>query len=214
MNDKIRARIQLLQENNRINTLSTPILLSSNNKPAQVFVGTEQIVTTGFDAVPGVATVAGIGAPAIIPVTEMRNIGNTLMVFPKINTDKTVTLTLFQDSSTLIRGGSTIPVPVGGTIQSFNVDSIRTSNINGTVQAKDGLTIAIGGLIDSSDSEEEQRIPVIGDFPIIGEFFKRKVQEKSKRELLLLITPHIIETAHDGEDLSRDAIEPIMGQDW
>jgi type II secretory pathway component GspD/PulD (secretin) len=214
MNDKIRARIQMLQENNRINTLSTPILLSSNNKPAQVFVGTEQIVTTGFNAVAGVTTVAGVGAPAIIPVTEMRNIGNTLMVFPKINTDKTVTLTLFQDSSSLVRGGSTIPVPVGNSIQSFNVDSIRTSNINGTVQAKDGLTIAIGGLIDTSDREEEQSVPILSEFPILGDFFKRTVQQKSKRELLLLITPHIIETAHQGEDLSRDAIEPIMGQEW
>lgn len=214
MNDKIRARIQMLEENNRINTLSTPILLSSNNKPAQVFVGTEQVVTTGFNAVAGVTTVAGVGAPAIIPVTELRNIGNTLMVFPKINTDKTVTLTIFQDSSSLVRGGSTIPVPVGNTIQSFNVDSIRTSNINGTVQAKDGLTIAIGGLIDTSDREEEQRVPIVSEFPILGELFKRKVQSKSKRELLLLITPHIIETAHDGEDLSRDAIEPIMGQEW
>jgi general secretion pathway protein D len=82
------------------------------------------------------------------------------------------------------------------------------------VQAKDGLTIAIGGLIDTSDREEEQSVPILSEFPILGEFFKRKVQQKSKRELLLLITPHIIETAHQGEDLSRDAIEPIMGQEW
>ena len=214
MNDKIRARIQLLQENNRVNTLSSPILLTSNNKPAQVFVGTEQIVTTGFDAVGGATNGLATVAPAIVPVTEMRNIGNTLMVFPKINTDKTVTLTIFQDSSTLVRGGSTIPIPVGSTIQSFNVDSIRTSNINGTVQAKDGLTIAIGGLIDTSDREEEQRVPIISEFPILGELFKRKVQQKSKRELLLLITPHIIETAHEGEDMSREAIEPLSNQEW
>jgi type II secretory pathway component GspD/PulD (secretin) len=214
MNDKIRARIQMLQENNRINTLSTPILLTSNNKPAQVFVGTEQVVTTGFDAVAGGASVAGVGAPAIIPITELRNIGNTLMVFPKINSDKTVTLMIQQDSSTLVRGGSTIPIPVGPTIQSFNVDSVRTSNIQGTVQAKDGLTIAIGGLIDSSDSDEEQRVPILSEFPILGELFKRKVQQKSKRELLLLITPHIIETAHEGDDMTRDALEPISVQEW
>jgi type II secretory pathway component GspD/PulD (secretin) len=214
MNDKIRARIQLLQQNNRVNTLSSPILLTSNNKPAQVFVGTEQVVTTGFDAVGGTTNGLAAAAPAIIPITELRNIGNTLMVFPKINTDKTVTLMIQQDSSTLVRGGSTIPIPVGTTIQSFNVDSVRTSNIQGTVQAKDGLTIAIGGLIDSSDSEEEQRVPILGDFPILGELFKRKVQQKSKRELLLLITPHIIETAHEGDDMTRDALEPISVQEW
>ena len=214
MNDSIRARIQLLQQNNRINTLSTPVLLSSNNKPARVFVGTEQVVTTGFDAVAGGASVAGVGAPAIIPITEIRDIGNTLQVMPKINSDKTVSLFIQQDSSTLIRGGSIIPIPVGNNVQSFNVDSVRTSNIQGTVVAKDGLTIAIGGLIDSSDSEDEQKVPLLGDIPILGELFKRKVKQKSKRELLLLITPHIIESAHDSEDLTRDAIAPLSEQTW
>lgn len=214
MSDKIRARIQLLQENNRINTLSSPILLTSNNKPAKVFVGTEQVVTTGFDAVGGTTNGLAASSPAIIPVTEIRDIGNTLQVMPKINADKTVTLLIKQDASTLLRGASTIPIPVGTTIQSFNVDSVRTSNIQGTVVAKDGLTVAIGGLIDSSDSEEEQKVPFLGDFPIIGEFFKRKVQEKSKRELLLLITPHIIETPHETDDVSRTMIEPLTEQKW
>ncbi|HAF01548.1 MAG TPA: hypothetical protein DCG63_09670 [Methylophilaceae bacterium] len=214
MSDKIRARIQLLQENNRIITLSSPILLTSNNKPAKVFVGTEQVVTTGFDAVGGATNGLTASAPAIIPVTEIRNIGNTLQVMPKINADKTVTLLIQQDASTLLRGASTIPIPVGTTIQSFNVDSVRTSNIQGTVVAKDGLTVAIGGLIDSSDSEEEQKVPFLGDFPIVGEFFKRKVQEKSKRELLLLITPHIIETPHESDDVSRVTIEPLTEQQW
>jgi type II secretory pathway component GspD/PulD (secretin) len=214
MSDKIRARIQLLQENNRINTLSTPILLSSNNKPARVFVGTEQVVTTGFEAVAGASNGLVVTTPAITPITDIRNIGNTLQVMPKINADKTVTLLIQQDSSTLIKGASTIPIPVGSSIQSFNVDSVKTSNLQGTVVAKDGLTIAIGGLIDSSDSEEEQKVPLLGDFPILGELFKRKVKQNSKRELLLLITPHIIESAHDGEDLTRDAVEPLSEQEW
>ncbi|MFA7349891.1 MAG: hypothetical protein WC009_03970 [Methylotenera sp.] len=214
MNDKIRARIQLLQENNRINTLSSPILLATNNKPARVFVGTEQVVTTGFDAIAGGANSVSVGAPAIIPVTEIRNIGNTLQVMPKINADGTVTLLIQQDSSSLLRGASTIPIPVGSNIQSFNVDSVRTSNIQGTVVAKNGLTVAIGGLIDTNDSESEQKVPLLGDIPFIGELFKRKVQSKGKRELILLITPHIIDTPQNGEDLTRDAIEPLSDQEW
>lgn len=214
MNDKIRARIQLLQENNRINTLSSPILLATNNKPSRVFVGTEQVVTTGFDAIAGGANSVSVGAPAIIPVTEIRNIGNTLQVMPKINADGTVTLLIQQDSSSLLRGASTIPIPVGSNIQSFNVDSVRTSNIQGTVVAKNGLTVAIGGLIDTNDSESEQKVPLLGDIPLIGELFKRKVQSKGKRELILLITPHIIDTPQNGEDLTRDAIEPLSEQEW
>ncbi len=214
LSDKIRARIQLLQQNNRINTLSSPILLTTNKKPARVFVGTEQVVTTGFEAVTGTTNGLVATNPAIVPITEIRDIGNTLQVMPNINGDKTVTLLIQQDASSLVRGGSTIPIPVGNTVQSFNVDSVRTSNIQGTVVAKDGLTIAIGGLIDASDSEDIQKVPVIGDFPIIGEFFKRTVKEKSKRELILLITPHIIDTPHESDDISRDVIEPLTESEW
>lgn len=214
MNDKIRARIQLLQEDSKINTLSSPILLATNNKPARVFVGAEQVITTGFDAVAGGSNGLVVGAPAIIPVTEIRNIGNTLQIMPKINADNTVTLLIQQDSSSLLRGASSIPVPVGPNIQNFNVDSVRTSNIQGTVVAKNGLTVAIGGLIDTTESEEEQKVPFLGDVPLIGELFKRIVKEKGKRELLLLITPHIINTPQDAEDTTRDAIEPRITQEW
>ncbi|MEQ1599743.1 MAG: hypothetical protein ABL880_10305 [Methylotenera sp.] len=209
MNDKIRARIQLLQEDNKINTLSSPILLATNNKPARVFVGTEQVITTGFDAVAGGTNGIVVGAPAVIPVTEIRNIGNTLQIMPKINADKTITLLIQQDSSSLRRGTSSIPVPVGNTVTNFNVDSVQTSNIQGTVVAKDGLTIAIGGLIDHSTSNTEQKVPLLGDIPLLGELFKRKTEDKSKRELILLITPHIITAPAEAEDVTLDAIEAI-----
>jgi type II secretory pathway component GspD/PulD (secretin) len=209
MNDKIRARIQLLQEDNKINTLSSPILLATNNKPARVFVGTEQVITTGFDAVAGTTNGVVAGAPAVIPVTEIRNIGNTLQIMPKINSDKTITLLIQQDSSSLRRAASSIPVPVGNTVTSFNVDSVQTSNIQGTVVAKDGLTIAIGGLIDHSTSNTEQKVPLLGDIPLLGELFKRKTEDKSKRELILLITPHIITAPAEAENVTLDAIEAV-----
>lgn len=214
MNDKIRARIQLLQTNNKINTLSSPILLATNNKPARVFVGSEQVITTGFDAVAGGANSVSVGAPAVIPVTEIRNVGNTLQIMPKINANGTVTLMIQQDSSSILPGSSSIPVVVGSTVQRFNVDTVKTSNIQGTVVAKDGLTVAIGGLIDSSESEEEQKVPILGDIPLVGELFKRKAKTKGKRELLLLITPHIIATPQEAEDLTRDVIEPLSDQEW
>ena len=150
----------------------------------------------------------------MIPVTEIRNVGNTLQIMPKINANGTVTLMIQQDSSTILPASSSIPVVVGSTVQRFNVDSVKTSNIQGTVVAKDGLTVAIGGLIDSTESEEEQKVPLLGDIPLVGELFKRKAKTKGKRELLLLITPHIIATPQEAEDLTRDAIEPISDQEW
>lgn len=214
MNDKIRARIQLLEEKHHVKTLSSPIVLASNNKPARVFVGQEQVITTGFNAVGGTVTGTTVTSPAIIPVTEVRNIGNTLQIMPKINADKSVTLLIQQDSSSVITKGSSIPIPVGGVTQYFDVDTVKTSNMQGTVVAKDGLTVAIGGLIDSSTSSSVQKVPFLGDIPLFGELFQRKVESTSKRELMLLITPHIITTANEGEDVSRDVMEPISSQEW
>lgn len=214
MNDKIRARIQLLQEDNKINTLSSPILLATNNKPARVFVGTEHVITTGFEAVAGASNAVSVGTPAIVPVTEVRSIGNTLQIMPKINADKTISLLIQQDSSSLRKAASSIPVPVGNTVVNFNVDSVQTSNIQGTVVAKDGLTIAIGGLIDHSSSNSEQKVPFLGDVPLIGELFKRKTEDKSKRELILLVTPHIITAPAEAEDVSRNTLENVSEVEW
>lgn len=209
MNDKIRARIQLLQEDNKINTLSSPILLATNNKPSRVFVGTEYIITTGFEAVAGSANAVSVGSPAIVPVTEVRSIGNTLQIKPKINADGTVTLMIQQDSSVLRRNSSSIPVAFGGIVQNYPIDSVQTSNIQGTVVAKDNLTIAIGGLIDHTESESEQKVPLLGDIPVLGELFKRKTKDKSKRELILLVTPHIITAPAESERVTLDAMGEI-----
>lgn len=209
MNDKIRARIQLLQEDNKINTLSSPILLATNNKPSRVFVGTEYIITTGFEAVAGSANAVSVGSPAIVPVTEVRSIGNTLQIKPKINADGTVTLMIQQDSSVLRKNSSSIPVAFGGIVQNYPIDSVQTSNIQGTVVAKDNLTIAIGGLIDHTESESEQKVPLLGDIPVLGELFKRKTKDKSKRELILLVTPHIITAPAESERVTLDAMGEI-----
>ncbi|CAG0992065.1 partial Secretin OutD, partial [Anaerolineae bacterium] len=214
MNDNIRARLQLLAENHHINTLSSPILMASNNKPAKVFVGVEQVITTGFEASGGAVTGTTVVPTSIVPVTEVRNIGNTLQIMPKINADRSVTLMIQQDSSSVVVGGASIPIPVGATTQYFNVDTVKTSNIEGTVVAKDGLTVAIGGLIDSSSSTSVQKVPLLGDIPVFGELFQRKVESKSKRELILLITPHIITAPGDVEEVSRDTVESISAQEW
>ena len=119
-----------------------------------------------------------------------------------------------QDSSTLLRGSSSIPVPIGNSVINFNVDSVQTSNIQGTVVAKDGLTIAIGGLIDHSDSETVQKVPLLGDMPLIGELFKRKATNKNKRELILLVTPHIVTAPSKGQDVTLDAMGKLSEQQF
>ncbi|HBA08459.1 MAG TPA: hypothetical protein DCW48_01920, partial [Methylotenera mobilis] len=60
-----------------------------------------------------------------------------------------------------------------------------------------------------SESESEQKVPLLGDIPVIGELFKRKTKDKSKRELILLVTPHIITAPSESENVSMDRIGAI-----
>lgn len=217
LDSRITARLEILQKNNHINTLSSPILLASNNRPARVFVGEERVLVTGVTATDPVLNASGgLITPAKVTFeTELRNIGNTLNIIPKINADRTVTLSIQQDASTVLEGAVKLPpITVGTTTQSFNIDSVKTSNIEGIVVAKDGLTVAIGGLISSSKNNDERKVPVLGDIPIVGELFKRKEQSNRKSELILLITPHIITTPGETEDVSRDTMESISAQEW
>jgi general secretion pathway protein D len=206
MSKAISLRLELLEKNQKIKTLSSPILLASNNKPARVFVGEERVIVTGINTTaPTVSN--GVTTPAVASAaTTLKSIGNTLMILPKINADKTVTLSLQQDSSTVNVGGGSIPVLVGNTVQNFNIDTVKTASIQGTVVAKDGLTVAIGGLIRTNSSKLAQKVPFISDLPLIGQLFQRKENIDESSELILLITPRIIANPDEGEQISREQL--------
>jgi len=137
-------------------------------------------------------------------------------ITPKINADGTVALGIFQDTSSVNEGAVEFPplVSTSGDIFTFSIDTVDTANIEGVVVAKDGLTVAIGGLIRTSASKEESKVPVLGDLPLFGNLFKDRVESVSRKELILLVTPHIITTPVETDDVSRDAVEPLSNQQW
>jgi type II secretory pathway component HofQ len=217
LDSQISARIELLQKNNQINTLSSPILLASNNRPARVFVGEERVLVTGVSVTdPIVSAVGTVITPGRVTYeTEIRDIGNTLNIVPKINADGTVTLSIQQDVSSVLPGAITLPpVTVGNNVQNFNIDSVKVANIEGIVVAKDGLTVAIGGLISNSSSYNETKVPLLGDIPLLGELFKSKNQINSKSEMILLITPRIIKNPSDSEMVTADTMDEVSEQAW
>lgn len=217
LNSRIAARLELLQRNNQINTLSSPMLMASNNRPARVFVGEERVLVTGVTATdPVISAVGTVITPGRITYeTELRDIGNTLNIIPKINADGTVTLSIQQDVSSVLEGAVTLPpITVGNNTQSFSIDSVRVANVEGTVVAKDGLTVAIGGLISDSKTYNETKVPILGDVPLLGELFKTKEEVNRKSEMILLITPRIVRQASEGENVTAEAMEEVSMQTW
>lgn len=198
INSKIRLRLQLLEEQGRVQTLARPMVLASNNEPARLFIGEEVVLITGATSETSVSQ-TGPSVTRVTTETEKRDVGTTLVVHPRINADRSVTLTIDQENSRRIRGGTSIPLAVGDNrILDYPIDTVDTSTIQVAALARDKLTIAVGGLIRAETNNTLQQVPGLAGLPGLGKLFSRKQDIDSRSELVLLITPHILDTVEEG----------------
>lgn len=212
LSDNIRVRLQLLEQNNNITALATPMLLAANNHAARLFIGEETVITTGFEA-QDVEVTSGDDITITsypVPVTEVQSIGNTLTILPSINADGTVVMRLLHENSTVEKEGGTIPLLVGSNVEQVAIDTINTSTLEATVLAHDGMTVAVGGMMRTSTIKSESKVPVLGDIPLLGFFFKEINDLDIKTELVLLITPHILRKPSDGEAVTQHRMSDLL----
>ncbi|MBK1690495.1 type II secretion system protein GspD [Rubrivivax gelatinosus] len=206
LSNRIRLRLQLLEEQGRVQTVARPLLLASNNEPARLFIGEEVVLTTGATAQTTTGT-TGATNTTITAETEKRDIGTTLLIHPRINADRSVTLTIDQESSVRVAGGTTIPLATGsdegnGVIQ-FPIDTVNTATVQAVALAQDGLTIAVGGMVRETRSRTEGNVPGLSSVPLLREVFKKDERSGERYEMVLVITPHVLESAEQAEDVTR-----------
>ncbi|HLF98439.1 MAG TPA: DUF3438 family protein [Methylococcaceae bacterium] len=211
IDDHVKANIELLEKENRVDVLATPLLTASNNRPAQIFIGEERVLITDVDT-DTVTPATGASFTNVDPVTEVRNVGNTLRILPKINADRTITLAVQQDTSSVLPKSATLPISNGeGEITEFPIDTVNTANLSATVVAKDGMTIAIGGMIRTTVDNDIQKVPLLGDIPYLGVLFSREIRDRKKTEMVLLITPHIMMAPQEAQKVS-DGVVPKLSR--
>ncbi len=199
-------RMQLLESQKRVSALATPLILTANNEVSRIFVGDTLPFTVGFtpsQVVGGINAVGG--AVAATPITELRDVGQSLLITPNINADRTVTLRVVEENSERILGGASIPVPdvSGAGVTSVNVDTVRRRTVSGTVVAQDGMAVALGGLIEESVSDSRDQIPILGDIPGIGFLFRRQASNRSRSELVVMIRPYVFNTPSESAATSQ-----------
>ena len=210
LSEDFTARVQMLAENSNVDVIATPLLIAANNRAARIEVGEERVLTVGASSDTNVAGNNGAVSQFINIETERRTIGTTLSIIPRINQDKTVTLYVEQESSTLLAGNNSITV--GST--NVPIDSVDTANISATVVAKDRYTIAVGGLIRSERSVSRQKVPLLGDIPLAGQFFRQDSEALRKSELILLIRPYIIDDSALADQRTKDLVEELSDHDY
>lgn len=189
ISEQIQGRIELLESDNRVEVIATPLLIATNNRRAQIEVGEERIITVGATSEIITAPLTGAREEVIRVITEQRIIGVTLDLIPRIHSDGSVTLSVFQESTTLKPRNNSIQVGD----RTVLIDSVDTANVEATVVARHGSTIAVGGLIRSEDGETREKVPLLGDIPIFGRLFRRDRTVQRKSEIILLVTPYVIE---------------------
>ena len=189
--------IRALEGDGETNVLSTPSLVTLDNEEAEIFIGQEVSIPSGSFSNTGSG-----GSTPTNPFTTFDRVpvGISLKVKPQINDADTIRLDIEQSIDSITAGNAG---------QGDLVTSERT--INTSVLVDDGKILVLGGLIKDDLLENEQRVPVLGDIPILGALFRSKSVQKIKTNLMVFLRPVILRDAKRAISLTNSKYNFIRG---
>jgi len=170
--------LQALLSDSDTNVLSTPSIVTMDNEEAEIKVGQEVPFLTGQFTNTGAAQ----GAVNPFQTVERKDVGLTLKVTPKINEGDAVVMTVALETSNISRAGT------GGAVDL--ITNQRT--INQRVLIEDGEILILGGLVSDDLIQSEQKVPLLGDIPILGQLFRSQSATTEKRTLMVFLRPVIL----------------------
>ena len=179
--------VRTLQSEGNLNVLSRPQIIAMDNQQAKIEVTNDVPYVSGSAAVSGQITSS----------VSRKDVGIILQVTPHINPDGFVRMEIKQevsditDSTVDIGGGVRAPIFLKRNAETF-------------VTVKDNETVVLGGLIRSRDQISESKIPILGDIPLLGLAFRSTVHQNRREELLVVLTPRVVRTPQDYQELSRE----------
>jgi general secretion pathway protein D len=181
----VNLALSSLSTRGNVRIVSRPVILAQNNQEARILIGSERPFVQVSRSLPTDAAVRD-------QVIQYRDVGTKLTITPTINEDGYVNLQVLQEVST-----ATAETQFGAPI-------ISTREASTFLFVKNGRTAVLGGLIDRQQERTKSGIPVLMEIPLIGGLFGTKRTTSSNSELFLFLTPHIIATDEDADDVRRD----------
>jgi general secretion pathway protein D len=176
--NNLAAMINAFQEDSNVNILQTPQILTTENEEAKINVGKN---------VPYQTSVSTSNNDTFNQF-EYRDVGTILTITPNISLERLVRLTISLEISVLEDPDATTLQP---TTLKRTVDT--------TVIVQDKSTVVIGGLIDSTRTDVEEKVPLLGDIPLLGWLFKYRSERNEKQNLFVFLTPHVIKNPEEAE---------------
>lgn len=185
----IRALARALRADTDTNVLSTPTLMTLDNEEAEIVVGQNVPFLTGQFTNTG----ATDGATNPFQTIQRQDVGVTLKVKPQINEGDAIKLDIEQEVSSI--------APATSSVSSSDIITNKRS-IKTSVLVDDGQILVLGGLIEDRYSESEDKVPVLGDLPLLGALFRYSKTTKDKQNLMVFIRPSIIRSSNTGDAVS------------
>jgi general secretion pathway protein D len=185
------AIVQAVAQDTKSNILATPSVTTMDNEEASMLVGQEVPILTG--------STSSSSNSNPFQTVERKEVGVKLKVTPQINEGTAVQLKIEQEVSS-VSGATAVDI------------SINKRTISNTVLADDGSMIILGGLIDENVQESVQKVPLLGDIPLLGQLFKSTSSTKQKRNLLVFIRATILRDTESMNKLSHRKYNFIRGE--
>ena len=187
--------VRALQADANANILSTPTLLTLDNEEAKIVIGQNVPFVTGSYAVSAAAT-----TPTPFQTVERKDVGLTLRIKPQISEGGAVRLQIFQE--------------VSNVQDSTNASGIITNkrSVESTVLVDDGQIVVIGGLMQDTFKDGVEKVPGLGDIPILGGLFKYNTRSRSKTNLMVFLRPTLLRSAERADSLTSDRYDYILGE--
>ena len=176
------------------NLLSTPSILTLDNEEARILVGQEVPITTG--------EVLGDSNSNPFRTIQRQDVGVQLEVKPQVNSGGGITLFLRQEVSSI----------AGPVSSSLNELVLNKREIETRVQVDDGAIVVLGGLLDQTDRMTVDKIPGLGDIPLIGGLFRSTARQNDQRNLMVFIRPTVIRDATDAQRATAQRYDYIRAR--
>jgi general secretion pathway protein D len=189
--------VRALESDANANILSTPTLLTLDNEQAQIVIGQNVPFITGQYAVSAAAA-----TPTPFQTIERHDVGLTLRIRPQISEGGTVRLQLYTEVSSI--QDKTNPAGV--------ITNKRA--VSSTVLADDGQIVVIGGLIQDTVNDGEQKVPVLGSIPLLGTLFRYKTRSHSKTDLMIFLRPTVVRDSERADAYTSERYDHILGAQY
>ena len=193
--DNFQAVVRALKTSTQANVLSTPTVVALDNEEASLLVGQNVPFITGQ------ATSSASSTSEPFTTIERQDIGISLVVTPRINRGETITLDIHQKTESIAPSVSSASDLV------TNKREVLTK-----AQVKNGQVLVLGGLISDEETEIREKVPVLGDIPLLGRLFSSRGTQRAKKNLMVFIHPVILADEAQSRRLSRERYDFMRRQ--